>query len=229
MILAIVSFPISNEKGLSVIVSAHQPNLFPNNSFWDKMAQVDIYEIAIFDQYSSGMWVSKVNFGEGDKLKKFTIPTTCRNYGEDRICDVLLSPGYQEAVLKAIEDAYYQYPYFAIYFPYIRDLVEGTTYKYLWEFNFAIIRGLKELLKIETPITISSPPPLVNKTYDLVWMVRLYGGTEYVSGIGGKHYIEESEWPSDIKLSYYQGNVEKYSILTRIFKGILTHEAAEEN
>jgi len=184
------------------------------------MQQVDLFEMAIYDTYSTSVFVGKVNLGNDQNHFTFKMPVVYKQYGTDRICDVKLQKSYQHQLFDAIFSTYYQYPKYRVYEPLVGDMIFSSQYQYLWEFNFAVILRLKELLNIATPITFAAEPPHIGKTEDLIWMCDNYAADVYVSGISGKHYIDDSMFNNrGIELRYFEGGGSKYSILTDIFMG----------
>jgi len=202
------------------VISAHQPAMFPNNAFWTKMLRSDLFELAIYDQFSTrkDFFVNRMNLGPEDNFETFKLPLTIQDKPQDRICDVPLPENYQELVWDAIGRAYHRFPYWWSLHPAIKEMVFGTTVKLVWEFDFWSILRMRELLGIKTPVAISEPPPRQGRTEDLIWLVKHYNGTTYLSGQGGKQYIDESVFEeAGIQLKYLSGTFDRTSILTRIF------------
>jgi len=210
-----------------MVISAHQPVLFPNNAFFAKMKQSDLFELAIYDRYTSGknLFSARMNIGSETSYEQYKLPLEKFEPFEDMIKDVKLKSGYQDDVWTAIRRSYVHFPLWNSVSSMVEDIIFSATFKYLWEFDFHAILRLKELLKIGTPIFISERPPLISKTQDLIWMAQKYNAQRYISGMGGKLYIDEKEFEeSGIQLEYYSGKSDKCSILTRIFNGDFTIE-----
>ena len=75
--------------------------------------------------------------------------------------------------------------------------------------NVNIIKKACKLLNITTKIKFDSPTDL-NGTARLVDLCKKYNGTEYLSGIGGKNYLQPELFKKeDIKISYQTNLIKK--------------------
>src|SRR5665811_1484312 len=64
--------------------------------------------------------------------------------------------------------------------------------EHLWQFNFQLILGIRELLDIKTPISIARPPVGRGET-GLASIMKQYHATTYLSGTGGRAYKGDCE------------------------------------
>ena len=59
------------------------------------------------------------------------------------------------------------------------------------EVNIAMIEVVRDMLGIETPLTVTDPPSKAG-TERLMEQVQMVGGTAYLAGQGGKAYMGEA-------------------------------------
>lgn len=204
------------------IVTAHQPVLFPNNAFLGKMRDADIFELAIYDKYTSGknLFSGRMNIGTEENITEYKIPIEKFQFGIDRICDIKLKNEYQSHLWEKIEEVYKTFPQFRTIGEMIKAWIFDVKHKYLWELDFHLLMRLKEFYGIKTPIAISEEPPLEGKTEDLLWLIDKYNASGYISGLGGKNYVEEEKFVQrGCELLYYERKSDRCSVLTRMFLG----------
>jgi hypothetical protein len=170
--------------GEVVIVSSHQPDLLPYSGFWYKMANCDIFDVKIWDQF--------VNRGYQRRVKMrdnwFSVPVM-DGASYEPIFAKRIDPNASSRLLgQAIIGRYGGSRFWKQRGPRILELVDRLHTDRLWQFNLELILGIRDLLGIETPISLSMPT--VGKgSVGLVSVLRRYGRCTYLSGTGAKVYM----------------------------------------
>ena len=188
-----------------VKVAIHQPEHFPYMGFFQKMEYEDVFVILDDVQYSKGNWQIRIRFLNKNEIDEFfTIQVEKKAY-KKLINEVEVSDNnWQHKVVKKLE------------YNFGIDFTDLYSEKKLIDINMKSIDWVRDRLGIETPMFLSSNLDINTKsTQRLVDIVSKFG-TEYISGEGGKLYLDESLF-TDIKLSYHQPHIlNSYSALYNI-------------
>jgi len=171
-----------------MIVAGHQADLLPYSGFWYKMAKADLFDLKIFDHFQPrGYQRRAVMRGRWTSLPVIGSPT------DALICDVRILPVQTRDVLTGlIVDRYEDSKYWPKYGPHILNMINEIHTEHLWQFNFQLILGIRELLDIKTPISIARPPVGRGET-GLASIMKQYHATTYLSGTGGRAYKGDCE------------------------------------
>ena len=169
-------------------IAIHQPNFFPWYPFFQKISSVDKFVILNHCQFEKNGYQNRFNFNDNwytMSVKKGLEPIKDKIYLNpkndwDRIKNRL--PEYK-SILNEFDDC-------------IFDVLEKT--------NIFIINRLCEMLNITTEIVTDYPTEL-KSTHRLIDICNHYGGTEYLSGIGAKDYLDEKLFKeNNINISYQE-------------------------
>ena len=179
-------------------VAIHQPEHFPYMGFFQKMQYADIFVILDDVQYTKGNWQNRNRFLNKNEIDEFfTIQVEKKAY-KKLINEVEVSDNnWQHKVVKKLE------------YNFGIDFTDLYSEKKLIDINMKSIDWVRDRLGIETPMFLSSNLDINTKsTQRLVDIVSKFG-TEYISGEGGKLYLDESLF-TDIKLSYHDQYITNY-------------------
>jgi len=179
-------------------VAIHQPEHFPYIGFFQKMEYSDVFIILDDVQYSKGNWQNRNKFLNKNNIEEFfTIQLENKAYRKLINAVEVLNSNWKKIILSKL------YQNFKI------DFKDIYSYKKLVDINMASINWVREKLNIKTPMFLSSKLNInTESTQRLVDITRKFG-TEYISGEGGKLYLDESLFV-DIKLSYHNQYVSNY-------------------
>ena len=197
-------------------VAIHQPEHFPYMGFFQKMEYADVFVILDDVQYSKGNWQNRNRFlNKNEVVDFFTIQLEKGAY-KKLINEVRVVNGrWKYKILLKLQRN------FGV------DLTSIYSHEKLFDINMDSIHWVRDKLDIKTPMFLSSELNInTTSTKRLVDIVRHFG-TEYISGEGGKLYLEESLF-TDIKLSYHKPCIQNpYSALYNICNN-LTDTFTEE-
>tara|TARA_Y100000310_G_scaffold64989_1_gene60520 strand:+ start:1455 stop:2093 length:639 start_codon:yes stop_codon:yes gene_type:complete len=186
-------------------VAIHQPEHFPYIGFFQKMQYADIFVILDDVQYSKGNWQNRNRFLNKNKIEDFFTVQVEKNAYKKLINEVKVVPSkWRRKILIKLQQNFNV------------DLTDVYTYEKLFDINMNSIHWVRDKLNIQTPMFISSELNIdTTRTQRIVDIVRHFG-TEYISGEGGKLYLDESLF-TDIKLSYHKPYLDNlYSALYNI-------------
>ena len=159
-----------------MIVTIHQPNFFPWRPFFEKIQQADVYVCLTHCQFEKNGYQNRFDYNN----KWYTMSV---NKGLEPIRDkVYVNPKeYWDRIKNSLPE------YKSVLNEFDKCIGESLSVT-----NFCIISNLCDMLDIEVPeLEIDYPTPL-KSTNRLVDICVQYGATKYLSGIGGKGYLDES-------------------------------------
>jgi len=153
-----------------MIVAAHQPDLLPYSGFFYKLAKADAFDLKIWDQYVARGYQRRVMM----RGKWATIPVIAES-STVPINTLRLDPDRAPRVLDK-------------YGPMICDEILATRTELLWQFNFALIVMVRDILGITTPIGLGGRHTSKGST-GVIEALRAYGTPTYLSGTGARVYM----------------------------------------
>ena len=167
-----------------MILSAHQLDFCPYSGFWKKMANSNVFDVMIFSQFKKDNYSNRVRIGEklswlNVKVEEHLIPMN----------EILMIESSQEKVFNDLEAEYKNSLFFKKYRNELWEITHDTKYKYFWEFSWRMLLFIKKSLKIETPVAIGRDTTL-KKSEALIEKCKIYNADKYLSGSGGKEYLD---------------------------------------
>ncbi len=224
-----------------VIVSAHQPNLLPYLGFFDKMQKSDI--LVIRDEV---LYVKK----EYHNRNRIRINSNNQNIPQSKWLSVPVEESHDyirhikinrdskhknkmlwnEYILHDIKANYHKTPFFEVFFPEIEKVFDNSD-EDLISLNMKIIRFLAKVFNINTKIILASELNLKPLHYeksdasqDLVNICKALGADIYLSGSGGKEYLNKEIFAKEgIELQFQEYN---HPVYTQAFPGFLPYISA---
>ena len=174
-------------------VMIRQPGYMPNIGFFKKIQSSDIFVFLDDVQFS------KDSFDNRNKIKTIhgsewiTVPLK-RPVFEKKLNQVSISyiTNWIKDHSNKILDSYNSTAYFSSYL-YDIEKILNKNYEYLIELNFELINYFLKILQISTELIKSSELGITTtKTERLIEICSKLNVTTYISGIGGKNYLDKS-------------------------------------
>jgi len=175
-------------------ISIHQPNFLPWYPFFQKIECVDTFVILKEVQFEKNNFQNRFNFNNQWftlSVQKGMIPIKDKKY-VDPFSD------WNKIKIKLRE------------YDEILTQFDDCISEDLFTTNFKIIKKICSLLKIETNLVTDYETSL-KSTDRLVDICKHFGATSYLSGIGGKKYLEIEKF-GNIKVMF-QENANKIHTL----------------
>ncbi|MDR1992624.1 MAG: WbqC family protein [Nitrososphaerota archaeon] len=200
-----------------MIIFVHQPEYIPWLGFFDKLARCDTFVIYDDAQYQHGGFHNRNRIRTLLGWEWLTAPIS---HGHPQtIKDVKISgTQWKNKQLNQITSNYRQTPYFNEYFPIFKDVIT-FNHELLVNLNLHFIKTVAGLLDIKVKMVRSSEFPYggTEKNDKLVSMCKFFGADVYLSGSGGKNYIDESRFTvANIALQWHNYFHPRY---TQVFEG----------
>lgn len=195
-------------------VAIHQPNYLPYIGYFSKMAQADIFVILDNVQFSKDSYTQRTRIRTKEGSIWLTIPVEKKNNSFKLIHEVQLPQNrkWLEKHRVSIISNYSKTPFFDETF--IRTYYDSYNSILLRDFNEFGIYYLKNKFGIKTKIIRSSELNLnqdLKATDLLIEIIKKLGGTTYISGFGGKKYLDETKFVKEgIKLIYFEFELFQY-------------------
>lgn len=187
-------------------ISVHQPQYLPWLGFFDKIKHSDYFVFLDCVQYKHREFQNRNKIRTPENWTWLTVPIVTRGFKEQIISETAINNSFpwQRKHLNAIKTCYQGTPYFDKYFAFFEDIFTNKTWGRLVELNVFIINYLIGELQIHTEIEFESDLQTNSRgTERIIEICKKVGADTYLSGIGGKHYLNESRFRDEnIKLIY---------------------------
>lgn len=188
-----------------MIATIHQANYLPYPGFFHKLITSDIFVVMDDVQYQYDL--SNRNKIIGNNVNgwtRITIPTK-KQHKFSSIKDVEINNKlpWRETNWNQIYQTYGNYPFFNLYREYLESLYK-KEWTHLFAINLEIIKKIIKWLDIKIEIILESQLNVSgNSTERLVNVCKIVGADSYISGMGGKMYLNEKLFSENkIKLVY---------------------------
>jgi hypothetical protein len=174
-------------------VGIHQPNYFPGISYFCKILYSDIFIFLDSVQFSKGNWTNRnrIKSAQGELLLTVPVFTTGKSSQMISETSIVNRTDWRQKHLKSIYQNYYKAACFKETFPVIEEIF-NTNWENLSEMNVNIIKRLCTFLAIERCFILSSEIESgdLGSTDLLIHLITQAGGDTYISGAGGRKYME---------------------------------------
>lgn len=195
-------------------IAIHQPNYLPWLGLFKKISLADILIILDDVPFSKDSYTQRTKIRNKDGWQWLTVPVSSKCYGV-LIKDIPLLDvdNWRKKHLKGIFYNYSKTPFFDAHYPFFEEYYSYDQ-RYLSEFN---VQGLIYLLnefQLDQKTYYSSDLIQSEKkgTDYLIDLVESVGGTHYISGMGGKKYLDEQKFSEhDLVLEYSKFDAFTYS------------------
>ena len=180
-------------------VGMHQPNFCPYAGFFQKMKLCDVFVILDEVQLEWGRTQRNRIISREGVPQWFRMPVA-RQYKFSKINEVKIDYDNDfPRLLKQLRVYENESTSFEKFYNFFEGLNE---YEYLHEVNLEIIMKIASMLKIDTKIVRQSRLDVnSSSTQRLVDICNVLGADKYLSGQGGKNYMDESLF-KDIEVEY---------------------------
>ena len=134
-----------------------------------------------------------------------------------KLCDWNKS---KRRVLKTLQQAYSREKQYDFIMPRIENILK-MDFKYAVDLNEALLYEIFDILNISTRIVKESDLDIdfVEKNIDIINICNALNGDTYVSGSGGKDYIDSKLfYAHDLKIVYLDNDYDKLSVVDYLFK-----------
>ena len=196
-----------------MILSVHQPQYIPWLGYFDKIDKSDYFVFLDQVQYKPREYQNRNRIRTKNGWLWLTVPVKSKGLGRQRICDVKIDndTNWQNKHLQSLKSCYSKAPFFKEYYSFFES-VYSAKWEQLTELNIHIIKYLLKELNIETPFYHESEIGTCSKATDrIIEICKKLKADVYLSGIGGKSYLEEAKFAqAKIRLDYQDYHNQPY-------------------
>ena len=196
-------------------VMIRQPGYMPNLNFFKKIQSCDVFVYLDNVQFSKDSFDNRNRIKTQNGVEWITVPLQRPVFGKKlNQVSITYDSDWIKAHSNLIFENYESAPYFPSYWYEIEKII-NKKFTLLIDLNYHLINYFLKILKISTQ-TVKSSDFLISKTKTerLVEICSQLNATCYISGVGGKNYIDESLFKkSNIKLMYENFSHPKYNQL----------------
>lgn len=188
-----------------MIISVHQPQYLPWLGYFHKIYNSDAFVFLDNVQYKAREYQNRNRIRTADGWIWLTVPVLKAEHSYPNISSVRIdnSRDWRKQHWKSLASNYGRAPFFKRYSNFFEDLYR-RDWDMLVDLNIYIVKETMRLLEIEKPIYLESQLNIKTKnTSRIIDICKALSADAYLSGIGGKSYLEEELFRTNkIKLIY---------------------------
>lgn len=188
-------------------IAAHQPNFLPHSGFFKKLFLSNIFVILDDVQFSRRSFTQRTLIKYENFAGWITIPVKKKGKYFQLIKDTEIDND-REWIKKHLKTFYHFYrnsTYFFEVFEII-DKIYNKKFRFLMDFNLSGINEINNYFGVQKDFVFSSELGIKEiKTERIVEIIKRLNGNVYLSGEGGKKYIDiEIMKKNGIGIEFYQ-------------------------
>jgi len=176
-----------------MIVAAHQPQYIPYLGYFHKIAASDLFILLDDVQYKKREFQNRNRIRTAKGSMWLTVPVETRGKYAQLISEVRLSedPSWRHSHWESLRQCYGRAPEFSKHAPFFESLY-GRPWDRLGPLSEEIIAYVCRAFGIEVPFSKASEFAVkTTSTRRLIDLCRAAGADAYLSGAGGKDYLQE--------------------------------------
>ena len=184
-------------------IAIHQANYFPYTGFFHKINQADIFVIQDDVKFVNRSNRNKIISSSG--YTWINVPIK-KGHQSLPIMDVKINNeiSWRKINYKKICAGYNKAKFFHLYKDYFENLY-NKEWKNIFDLNFETIKQVLSWLEIKVKIVIESELGVSGQSTErLVNVCKKLGADTYISGIGGKKYLDEKLFEKNKIILKYQ-------------------------
>lgn len=184
-------------------IAIHQPEYLPWPGFFNKMLGCDTYVVLDTVEFSRGGFQNRNRIKLRGKAKWLTIPISGSTMIPINEIKIDNSKTWQRTHLDTLKQAYGKSRFFGELADFLNDIY-ARPFEKLVDANLAVIKYFMNFFGIKRNLVLSSEiNPGGRRTDLLIDICRKLGADAYLSGIGGKNYLERDKFQeAEIKLMF---------------------------
>lgn len=198
-----------------MIVSVHQPQYLPWLGYFDKVIKSDCFVFLDKVQYKHREFQNRNKIRTNDGWIWLTVPVVSKGLGRQNINEVRIDNSFdwQNKHLRSLQVSYGKAKFFKDYISFFKDIYTSRTWDGLVELNVHIIKYFLKALSIDIPIYFESEIGTTTaSTERIIEICKKLKATVYLSGLGGRDYLQEERFEQEqIKLQYQKFSHPVYS------------------
>jgi len=196
----------SNDFVKEMIVSVHQPQYLPWLGFFHKIIKSDCFVFLDKVQYKHREFQNRNKIRTKDGWMWLTVPVVTKGLGRQNISEVSIDNSFvwQESHFRSLRAWYGNAVFFKDYISFFEDVYTRRKWDKLVELNVYITKYFLKELKIDKPVYFEKNLGTTKTATDrIIEICKKLNADTYLSGEGGKDYLEEEKFNQEgIGLAY---------------------------
>lgn len=175
------------------MITIHQPEFLPWLGFFDRIKKSDIFVILDDVGYQKNGFINRNRIKTGKGPQWITIPVRGRSPNL-KINEIFIdnSKKWSSKILASLQDNYHDAPFFEKYFIFFEKTFDKEWEKII-DLDIYLIKNMCGFLGIKLDIKVASQMNISGaKTERLVNICKTVSADTYLSGPGGKNYMDLS-------------------------------------
>jgi hypothetical protein len=197
---------------MTKVLAAHQPNYAPYLGFLHKVARADVFVVQDDLKYIKNDFGNRNRVQSEDSWRWLTIPLHANNTSLFNTATVA-DPGWKTEHTNILRSKYRT----AAHSDTLGDIVEliaAEGSQVLSEIALSLMRHLFTRFEIDVPVVVQSGlglPGFDDPNARLISLCERFECDVYLSGVGGRAYIDEEQWAvSGIRLQWSDYEAKPY-------------------
>lgn len=192
-------------------IAIHQPNFAPWAGFFHKMMASDCFVYLDSAAYTKNGFQNRNRIRVGSGVQWLTVPVLVKGYFNAPSKDIRVNNQipWRKKHLSSLHARFGRAACFTEIMEWIRP-VYMTDWQFLLDFNITVLERIRAYLGVRTPLVLASEFPDEHvATERLVHLTEKLDGLIYLSGAGGRSYLDESRFREHgIEVRYQEFNPE---------------------
>lgn len=209
-------------------IAIHQPEYLPWPGFFNKISNCDAFVILDSVEFSRGGFQNRNRIQTSAGVKWLTIPISGHTKVPINEIQIDNTKGWQKNHYEILKQSYGKTPHFSNLLVFLENFYLKSYFEKLVDANVTIIKYFMEYLGIKKDLVFSSSlKPEGQRTDLLIDICKKLGVSSYLSGQGGKNYLDKKKFmQNNIKLEFQDFTVSQSTPLS-ILDFIFNHGKAE--
>ncbi len=183
-------------------VAIHQPDFLPYPGFFHKMLSADAFILYDTAQYSRRGYHNRNRIKTSRGVSWITVPVNVSGFPPIGTVEVDNAQDWPRRLWRRIQVNYGRASYYETVAGDLEPIFRKSPWTKLADLNLALLDLTRRFLSIDTPMLRASalpPTAAADPTAKLIELTRAVGGDTYVSGPGGRGYLDPHRF-RDVKL-----------------------------
>lgn len=190
-----------------MIVSIHQPQFLPYIGFFNKVINSDLYIVLDDVRGYQRDFTNRNRIKTNNGILMISIPVGREQKDKCVINEIVLPEGkkWMNSILGTFQSHYGRAPYFDDFYPGLSDVFLKKEYTKLIDLDMELLKYVFSYLEYNIDIRFASEFNVDStRTQSNIDLTKKVGGDSYLSGIGGRAYMDNDLFIKEQIHLYFQ-------------------------
>ena len=186
-------------------ITIHQANYFPYTGFFQKVSLSDVYVVLDKAQFQFDTTNRNKIIAPDGSWTRVSVPIKKgQKFFENRNVEINNDLPWAKENWNLIQKSYNESPFFYLYKDFL-DSIYKKRWNLIFDLNLQILKKIFDWLDIKTEIILESELNVTGtSSKKLLNICKKLGADTYISGIGGKRYLDEKLFEKNKIILKYQ-------------------------